>query len=226
MEQVDHVERSLAFRDPIPSIPSIHWFWVFEHLSLYISKHLGQSVAVCGPTWPNVVSVLPLQTFAHLHTKVCQLSCLCWCYIGKTRRTPESPSTQFEHLACHSVRVFQTHSPDWILEVSLLNRYIAIIDVPVKSVSEIQTLNKLAKPRLMQQPSKLWAVCLGPVNSSPSSYIHTLALKVNRLTNWRRQNSILFKELLIISFVCNWIKLKKKTRWIWKCHQMTDRGRC
>ena len=129
-------------------------------------------------------------------------------------------------LSSHSVRVIQTHSPDWILEVSLLNRYIAIIDVPVKSVSEIQTLNKLAKPRLMQQPSKLWAVCLGPVNSSPSSYIHTLALKVNRLTHWRRQNLIMFKELLIILFVCNWIKLKKKTRWIWKCHQMTDRGRC
>ena len=40
-----------AFRDfqpnPIPSTP----LTAFEHLSLYIQKHLSQSVAVCGSLW-------------------------------------------------------------------------------------------------------------------------------------------------------------------------------
>ena len=34
-----------------PSIHPSHPLIAFEHLSLYIQKHLGQSVAVCGSLW-------------------------------------------------------------------------------------------------------------------------------------------------------------------------------
>ena len=37
----------------IQPIPSYHPS-TFEHLSLYVQKHLGQSVAVCGSLWKGI----------------------------------------------------------------------------------------------------------------------------------------------------------------------------
>ena len=43
--------QSGAYRDFHPTIQPIHPIIAFEHLSMYIQKHLGQSVEVCGSLW-------------------------------------------------------------------------------------------------------------------------------------------------------------------------------
>ena len=50
------VKKLVVVNLPNPTGHSVHSLIAFDHLSLYIQKHLGQSVAVCGSHHP-----LPLE---------------------------------------------------------------------------------------------------------------------------------------------------------------------
>ena len=53
-----------------PGDPTNHPLIAFEHLSLYIQKHLGQSVAVCGILWKGRSWQTKVQTGIAGHSQV------------------------------------------------------------------------------------------------------------------------------------------------------------